>query len=77
MKKLADVTLYVVRNKLTKEIHLTTKGRWVYQSPSSAKGSFLSDNATFWGPTYNAKWDFWKDEWEVVEIEQPTVKDPS
>ena len=74
LKTFAD-PLFVVRNKVTKEIHITSKLKWVYWSVLSAKNSFLSDEATYWGPTYNAKWELWADEWEVVEIDKPTVKD--
>ena len=76
-EKTFDDPLYVIRNKFTKEIHITRKLKWSYWSIPSAKLSFLSENAVYWGPTYNAEWKYFEDKWEVVEIERPTVKDPS
>jgi hypothetical protein len=75
--KIQDLpSLYVVRNKATKEIHITRKKKWVYFSQTSAKVSFLADSGAYlYSECRYTSWSDYEDNWEVVEIEQPTFKD--
>lgn len=75
--KIEDLdTLYVVRNKVTKEVHVSRKKKWVYWTERSAKMSFMADHGAYlYTDCRWTCWDDYKDQWEVVEIEQPTFKD--